>query len=212
MVSAFLAAFATGLLLGGLVAAQVGPVTLLCVRTVLRGSVAGGAALGCGVAFVDFVYSCLGVAGAAQVLRFAPLRVVLGLAGAVVLVAFGVRTLASAWRVRLGAERVDEVTSAWPALRTGIVATSSNPLTIVSWAAVFGAASTAQAIDSATATFGLLAGVGLGSLAWYLLLVGAVGLLRRRMSDRALQVADVLAGTGLVTFGGVLGVRALRHT
>jgi putative LysE/RhtB family amino acid efflux pump len=204
-------AFLTGLLLGGLVAAQVGPVTLLCVRTVLRGSVSGGAALGLGVAFVDLSYAALGAAGAAQLLRVAPLRVVLGLAGAAVLIVFGLRTLHAAWRIRLGAETPDEVGSPRRALWTGIIATSSNPLTVASWAAVFSAASTAEVLDGPATLVALLAGTGVGSLAWYLLLVAVLGVLRYRIGDRGLRLADALAGTGLVGFGGLLGMRTLRE-
>jgi len=200
-----------GVLLGGLVAAQVGPVALLCIRTVLRGGVAGGAALGCGVALVDLAYAGLGAAGAAQLLRITPLRVLLGLAGAVVLLVFGIRTLTSAWRIRLGAETPAEVGSPWRALRTGVVATSSNPLTIISWAAVFSAASTAQMLDGTAATLALLVGTGVGSLGWHLVLVSAVGLLRRRVSDRGLALADALTGAGLLGFGSLLGVRTLRQ-
>jgi threonine/homoserine/homoserine lactone efflux protein len=204
-------AFVAGLLVGGLVAAQVGPVALLCIRTVLRGSVRSGAALGCGVALVDLAYAALGSAGAAQLLRITPLRVALGLAGAAVLLLFGVRTLSAAWRIRLGAEIPVEVGSPWRALRTGVVATSSNPLTIVSWAAVFSAASTAQLMQGSAATLALLAGTGLGSLGWHLVLVGAVGLLRGRMTDRGLGLADTLTGAGLLGFGSLLGIRTLRQ-
>jgi threonine/homoserine/homoserine lactone efflux protein len=59
----------TGLGLGFLVAAQVGPIWLLCARSVLRGRLATGLAVGAGAALVDLAYACLGVAGAAPLLR-----------------------------------------------------------------------------------------------------------------------------------------------
>ncbi len=200
----------TGLLLGGLVAAQVGPMTLLCVRTVLRGGVAEGFALGAGVAAVDFGYACLGVAGAAQLLRFSPLRVVLGLVGALVLVYFGLRTLTTAWRIRIGAETPEEMGSPARALRVGLVATASNPLTIVSWAAAFSAASTVQQLTTTGSAAVLVVGVGIGSLGWHAVLVGGLGLFRRRVGDRALALVDLVSGAGLLGFGGMLGFRAVR--
>jgi putative LysE/RhtB family amino acid efflux pump len=95
------------------------------------------------------------------------------------------------------------------ALRTGLVATASNPLTIASWAAVFGAASAAG--DGAAAAAPLLVlGVGVGSLAWHALLVAAMRVLRRRVGDRTLRAVDAFSGGALVLGGGALGVRAFR--
>jgi putative LysE/RhtB family amino acid efflux pump len=202
-------ALVVGLGAGALVAAQVGPVTLLLVRTVLRGAVAGGLAFGAAVAVVDLLYAAAGLAGAGALLAIEPLRLALGLVGAVVLIVIGARTVASAHRLRLGAELPGETETVWPAFRTGVIATASNPLTIASWAAVFAAASVAGAASSPGATVALLAGVGLGSGAWYLVLIGVLVLVRRRFGRSALIAVDALAGVGLVGFGGVLAWRSL---
>src|SRR5437763_15620350 len=97
-------AVAAGLGLGFLTAAQVGPIWLLCLRSTLRGGFRIGVAIGAGAAVVDLAYAALGVAGASRLLEVGALRVALGLAGAVVLAALGVRTLWSAFRVRLGGD------------------------------------------------------------------------------------------------------------
>ena len=199
-----------GLALGLLVAAQVGPIWLLVARTALRGRYVAGLAVGAGAAVVDLLYACLGVAGAAQLLRLPGLRVTLGLLGAGVLVLLGTRTLAAAWRVRAGAEATAELASASAALRTGLVATASNPLTIASWAAVFTAASTAAVATSLPSTIALLAGIATGSLVWFVLLATAMRLLGRRLGDGGLRMADTLAGLGLLGYGGLLGFRTLR--
>ena len=118
-----------GFALGFIVGAQVGPIWLLCARTSLRSGLTAGLAVGAGAAVVDFCYACLGVAGAAGLLRVSGLRLTLGLAGAATLVVMGGRTLASAFRVRLGAETQDEVAAPLAALKTSFAATASNPLT-----------------------------------------------------------------------------------
>jgi putative LysE/RhtB family amino acid efflux pump len=194
---------------GALVAAQIGPVTLLLVRTVLRGAVAAGLAFGAAVAVIDLLYAAAGLAGAGALLTIEPLRLALGLAGAVVLIVIGSRTLASAHRLRLGAELPEETETPWPAFRTGLVATASNPLTIASWAAVFAAASMAGAASGTAATIVLLIGVGLGSAAWYAVVIAALMLARRRIGRRTLITVDAVAGAGLVGFGGILGWRTL---
>jgi len=205
-----LVALLAGLGLGLAVAAEVGPIWLLCARTALRGRLTAALAVGLGAATIDFLYACLGVAGAAQLLRVAALRAVLGIGGALVLVAIGARTLRSAWRIRLGAEVDAEVSSSAAALRTGLVATASNPLTIMSWGAVFAAASTGRLATSAATTAALLGGIGAGSLAWFTLLALAMSRIGPRLGERALTAADALAGLGLIGFGGLLAVRTAR--
>ena len=204
------AALLAGLGLGAFVAAQVGPVSLLCVRTSTRSGFRPGAAVGAGAALVDLAYAALGVAGAASLVQFPPVRLALGFAGAAVLLVMGARTLHAAFRIRLGGESASEVARPAAALRTGIVATASNPLTIVSWAAIFGAASTASLVDSPTEAAALLLGVGVGSLAWFMMLAGATSRVGSRLGERALVAVDVVAGAGLVLFGVVLGVRTIQ--
>jgi putative LysE/RhtB family amino acid efflux pump len=207
-----LAALLTGLGLGALVAAQVGPVSLLCVRTTLRYGFAPGLAVGAGAAAVDTAYGGLGMLGAASLIGFAPVRIGMGLVGAGVLALMGVRTLWAAHRVRIGLEVPAEVVTPGRAWRTALAATASNPLTIASWATAFAAASTASVVGGWGDGLALLVGIGAGSLGWFALLTAGVSLAGRRLGDRALRAADVAAGAGLVGFGALLGVRTLRDS
>lgn len=197
--------------LGAFVAAQVGPVSLLLVRSSLRHGAAVGVAIGAGAALVDTAYASLGVAGVAPLLSVAWLQLVLGLVGGLVLLALGIRTLWSAWRVRLGGEADDEVSSPRRAFLTALAATASNPLTIVSWAAIFAAASTAAAARTPVGAVSLLLGVGVGSATWFVTLTGLIALFRARVGRPALAAVDVLSGLGLVGFGVALGVRSARE-
>ena len=197
--------------LGFAVAAQVGPVTLLTVRSVIRGGLAVGLAMAVGVAVIDALYAAAGAAGAGAALELDPLRFGLGALGALVLAAIGARTLWSAFRVRMGGEADDEVTTPARALRTALAATASNPLTIVSWAAVFAAASTAELASSAGSTALMVSGVLVGSFAWMAALAGVLSVVRRRIKDRGLRILDAASGTGLLVFAGLLGWRTLRE-
>jgi threonine/homoserine/homoserine lactone efflux protein len=197
---------------GFLVAAQVGPIWLLCLRSVLRGRFAIGVAIGVGAATVDMVYAGLGVAGAAGVLRTVPqLRLALGLVGASVLVFLGVRTLWSAVCIRAGLETDQEVASPRRAFVTALIATASNPLTIASWAALFTAASSADLARSTFDAVQLVVGVGVGSLTWFTALSAFTALLRRRAGQRGLKVADGVSGLGLTGFGGFLAWRSVHQ-
>ena len=204
-------AFATGFGLGFVVAAQIGPVSLLCVRAVLRGRLGTGLGISLGIAIVDGGYAALGVAGATQLLRLPQLRLALGLAGASVLLTIGARTLWSAFRIRSGLETAEETMSPARAVRTAVIATASNPLTILSWAAIFAAASTARVAHTTPAAAALVIAIGCGSFTWYALLSTAAAIARRRVGPRALRVADALSGLGVMGFGELLGWRTLRQ-
>ena len=202
-------ALVVGFGLGFLVAAQIGPISLLAIRSTLRNGVYVGLAIGGGVAVIDTLYAAAGAAGAAGLLAIEPLRLAFGLLGAAVLAVLGARTLWSAFRIRLGGETGDELATPRRAFVVALGATASNPLTIASWAAVFAAASTAGAAEG-TAVIALLAGVGLGSLAWMVFPTSGVSLAGRFVGDRLLRTVDSLAGVGLIGFGGLLAYRTLR--
>jgi threonine/homoserine/homoserine lactone efflux protein len=210
-VTALFVGFGLGLFVG----AQPGPVSLLCVRSVLRGSPAGGIAIGAGAAVVDLLYAALGLAGAASLLEVDALRVAFGVFGAVVLALIGARTLWAAFRVRLGGEASEEVATPTRAFATSVAATASNPLTIATWAAIFAAASTASlggAAGTPTGAALLLGGVALGTLSAFSFLTVLVTLVRSRFGTRLLATVDVVAGAGLLGFAGVLGWRTAHDS
>jgi threonine/homoserine/homoserine lactone efflux protein len=206
---------AVGFGLGLFVGAQPGPVSLLCVRSVLRGALTSGIAIGAGAALIDLLYAGLGLAGAASLLEAEGLRVAFGLVGALVLGVIGARTLWAAFRVRLGGEALEEVASPRRAFATAVAATASNPLTIATWAAIFTAASVASVGDAASSPAGaalMLGGVALGTLTAFTALSLVVSLVRERFGPRLLTTVDVVAGTGLLGFAGVLGWRAVNDS
>jgi putative LysE/RhtB family amino acid efflux pump len=194
--------------LGFFVALQLGPMSLFLIRSTLRAGWRVGAAIGCGIAFVDGVYAALGATGAAALLTFDPLRIVLGIAGAVVLVVLGVRTFLSAFRVRAGREVGDDVATPRRAFVSAVAAPAANPATIVWWGALLGAASSA----TSARPLPLVVGVALGSLTWVASLSGIVAVVRRAVGPRTVQLADGVAGLGLTAFGGVLGWRTLTSS
>jgi putative LysE/RhtB family amino acid efflux pump len=203
-------ALLVGFGLGFLVALQLGPMSLFLIRSTLRRGWAVGLAIGAGIALVDALYAAAGAAGAAPLLTIGPLRVVLGLAGGVVLVVLGLRTLHGAFRVRQGLEVPAEVADPRRAFLTSMAGTASNPSTIASWAAIFAAASMAGAVETTGGAAALVAGVALGSLAWVTVLASVVAVVRRSAGERAMRTADAIAGVGLLGFGGVLAYGGLR--
>jgi threonine/homoserine/homoserine lactone efflux protein len=203
-------ALLTGLGLGLFVAAQVGPIWLLCARSSLRYGARSGLAIGAGAATIDFCYAVLGVAGASQLVQITPLRLTLGLVGAAFLVFLGARTVWHALRVRLGGEGEVEVVTPAAAFRTSLAATASNPMTIASWAAIFSAASVGRVAQHVGGAVAMLLGIAVGSFAWFAILATISGRLGRRLTDKHLRTVDAVAGAGIAGFGGVLAWRSLR--
>jgi threonine/homoserine/homoserine lactone efflux protein len=190
----------------------VGPVTLLIVRSVLRGgrAVAVGLAMAGAVALVDVLYGTLGLAGVGRLLNEGVLRLALGLVSAAILVAIGTRTVWLGFRARLGLEDTEDVVAPRRAFLTAVAATALNPLTIALWTVSFPAAAPAGARGSFVGAAELLLGITLGTLIWYSGFSTAVALARKRVGDRLVRAVDAASGLGLVAFGGLLAYRAVR--
>jgi putative LysE/RhtB family amino acid efflux pump len=199
-------AVTVGFGLGFLVALQLGPMSLFLVRSTLRAGLRVGLAIGAGIALVDALYAALGAAGVASLLRIEPLRLALGVLGALVLAVLGIRTLWTAFMVRAGVELPADVAGPWRAFVTSAGATASNPLTIASWAAVFAAAS----VGGQLSTVPLVLGVGLGSALWVCLLALLTAVVRRAVGPTAMRIADGIAGLGMLAFAGILGYRTAQ--
>ena len=167
--------------LGFAVALQLGPMSLFLIRSTLRGGWRVGIAIAAGIAAIDGLYAAAGAGGVTPLLEVQALRIALGLAGAGVLIALGARRCTRR-SVRLGGELESEVATPRHAFLTALAGTASNPLTIISWAAIFAAASTAGAARTTPEAVLLVAGVALGSLTWGTVLTTSAQ--RRRASGR----------------------------
>jgi len=205
-----MSSFFVGYGLGLFVAAQIGPVSLLIVRSVVRGNFRIGFAMATAVALVDLGYAALGLAGVGRLLEENDaVRLTFGFVGAAVLVALGLRTMWIGFRARFGLETAEEVGTPRRAFATAFAATALNPLTIALWTAAASAAVSGGSRSSA-GTIALLAGVGLGTLSWYTAFAGAIALTRQRIGPRLLAAIDIGAGAGILSFGAYLGLRTAR--
>jgi threonine/homoserine/homoserine lactone efflux protein len=175
----------------------------LCLRRTLAGGQAYGLASGLGAATADALYGLvagLGLTLAARglIAQGAWLRP----AGALLLGYIGLRTLFST--AASAAPPLSGRGLAGAYLST-LALTLANPLTILSFAAVFAAVGLVEGGRSpATATMLLfVVGVFLGSAAWWLLLTSAASRLRGRLSPPVLQWVNRAAGVGLLLFAVV---------
>lgn len=205
-----ISSFAIGLAAGFIIAAQIGPISLLAIRSTLRTGARTGIAIGAGAALVDMIYALMGSAGVASLINRSTVQFVLAIAGGVFLILVGVKTMWSGVRLRASAETPQETRTPLTAFLTSFAATASNPFTIVSWAALFAGATLYQAGTSPEETAGLVLGVGAGTFTWFSVLSLFVARTGRNLGARAMSWVEVVTGTGLVAFGGSLVYRGAQ--
>jgi threonine/homoserine/homoserine lactone efflux protein len=186
-----------GLVIGFSVAAPVGPIGVLCIRTSLARGMAAGFAIGMGAAAADAAYGAVAGFGMSAVSQFLVAhRRVLGIAGGLFLLYLGARAFAG--RV---SEAASPNGSGLAALFASTVAlTLSNPATILSFAMLFAAAGAEAGLDTAAGAQ-LVCGVFLGSAAWWAILSGTSALLRGRMTPGWTSAINRVSGAVLVGFG-----------
>lgn len=181
-----------GLVLGFTIAATVGPITLLCVRRTLAEGRVVGLASGLGVATADATYGAIAAFGLTAVTDvLVEWRQLLGVVG-------GAFLLWLAWRT---VRSVPGQSAAESTVRRGGLAgaylsmlglTLTNPLTILSFIALFVGLGVSG--DDAAGAAALTLGVFLGSAAWWVLLVGAVGALRTRLTPAWMRRINLASG------------------
>lgn len=163
-----------GIILGFSIAAPVGPIGVLCIRRTLAQGRAHGLASGLGAATADAVYGSMAAFGLTAL--SAPLLAYgswIRLVGGLLLLYLGIRTVGRqpAAEAAVGRSRGRGLLGAYGST---VLLTLANPMTILSFTAVF-----AGFLGNRGGEFGaaaqLVAGVFLGSALWWLLLSGGVG-------------------------------------
>lgn len=189
-----------GMLIGLAIAAPVGPMGLLCIqRTLARGRWAGVLS-GLGAASADAVYgSIAGFGLAALANALLAWRLELQILGGLFLLYLGWRTWqtppavpAEVQSTRAG--RVGDYLSA-------LALTLTNPVTILAFLGIFAGLGLAAEGRDFAAAGSLVLGVFTGSLLWWLLLAGGVGLLRGRLTPTALRAINRVSGILIAGFG-----------
>lgn len=197
-----------GLAIGFAIAAPVGPIGVLCIRRTFADGRAAGFATGLGAATADALYGAVAAFGLTAVSGFLldqqhALRAV----GGLFLCALGVKAFLARPTAAAARAPARGLVEAW--LTTALL-TLANPATLLSFAAVFaGAGLGQQAYGLGEATI-MVAGVFLGSAAWWLVLSGVVAHWRRRHPDFAALAPGAVGGA--VVTGVALGAASKTLT
>ena len=190
--------FIRGFIIGLSVAATIGPMAVLTIRrTLARGRLAG-LVTGLGVATADGCYGAVagfGLTVVSTVLLSQHLW--LRLIGGLFLCYLGLSTLRATPATRAAGAGGTTLAGAY---FSAFGLTLSNPLTILSFAAIFAGLGVGTGGGYATAAW-LVVGVFSGSALWWVILTGVVAALRGRVTSRGLLWVNRASGAIIAAFG-----------
>ena len=201
--------FLKGALVGLLIAAPVGPINVLVIRrTLIHGRLAGLAS-GLGAALADTVFGAIAAFGISMLQTFLDeAHVAISLVGAAILVGMGIKLLRQPKpEISAGSDPSDLLGD----FTSTLFLTLTNPITVLSFMAVFAAFGVRPDGQIGLDDWLLLAGVAAGATLWWVLVVEAVSLFRDRFTTTGLTWANRIAAIVILAFAaGVLGDVVLR--
>ena len=191
-----LSLFLRGLLIGISIAAPVGPIGILCIRRTLAEGKLKGFLSGMGAASADMVYGAIAAFGLTVVTDLLVDNAIwLHLIGGCFLLYLGVKTF-----LEKPANHAMQASQSgyFGAYISTFFLTITNPMTILSFAAIFAGT---MFLGNTSSPIALVAGVFAGSAAWWLALSLGVGLMRDRLNHNLMIWINRISGLIIITFG-----------
>ena len=193
MFALFAKAFGIGLLL----AVPLGPIGLLCLRRSLSQGMAAGMAVGLGAATADGIYAAVAAFALGLAAPFIAEAGWLGLIGGLALIAIGLKDILH----RDGAPAPPSLRGHIGVYAGVVLLTLTNPATILTFGAIILGLGLVPDMASLPDGLVFVAGVFLGSTAWWVVLSGIGGKLGDRMPPAAIRWTRRAAGAAFIGFG-----------
>jgi threonine/homoserine/homoserine lactone efflux protein len=198
--------FLRGLLIGLLIAAPVGPIGVLCIRRTLTDGKLTGLLSGLGAATADAVYGSVAGFGLTFISNLlVNQKIILQIIGGIFLCYLGLKTILE--KPTTEAETSTQIAGAFAST---FFLTITNPMTILSFSAIFAGFEIAIANDYSEAMI-LVLGVFLGSASWWLVLTSGVSLFRDKLSKNTIQIVNQISGTIILVFGLIALGKGLKE-
>jgi len=195
-----------GIIIGFSIAAPVGPIGVLCIRRTLAEGRTSGFVSGLGAATADALYGCVAGFGLTFISNLLiGQQAWIRLVGGLFLCFLGVKTFLAKSGEQAASARGGGLPGAYSST---FFLTLTNPLTILSFAAVFAGLGIADASGNYGSAAVLVLGVFIGSGLWWLLLSTVASAFRARFNARALRWVNVVSGL-IVTAFGVMALLSL---
>jgi threonine/homoserine/homoserine lactone efflux protein len=189
-----------GLVIGFSIAAPVGPIGVLCIRRTLAEGRVSGLFSGLGAATADAIYGCVAGFGVTFISGILiNQQILFRLIGGLFLCYLGVKTFLA--RPSEQSPSIIRHFGLAGAYASTFFLTLTNPITILSFAAIFaglGLVSTGGNFVSAAL---LVLGIFFGSASWWFLLSGGISLFRSRFSRNWLHWVNRISGIIILVFG-----------
>jgi len=203
--------FYKGLLIGFSIAAPVGPIGILCIKRTIASGRLIGLLSGLGAATADALYGCIAAFGLTVISNFLlQQQIWLRLIGGAFLCYLGIKTILSQPLISPFVATQNSLLSSYGST---FILTLTNPLTILSFAAIFAGFGLVKAgAGYSTAAITVL-GVFIGSSCWWVILSGVTSLLRKRISISGLRWINRISGSIILGFGviAIIGVFSLSY-
>lgn len=188
-----------GIAIGFSIAAPVGPIGVLCIRRTLAQGRIVGLVSGLGAATADAIYGSIAGFGLTFVSNLLiDQQALLRLIGGAFLCYLGLKTFLTRPAEQAAATPSHGLAGAYTST---FFLTLTNPLTILSFAAIFAGLGVASAQRDYFSAGVLVLGVFIGSNMWWFLLSGAASLFRSRLGVRGLSWINRLSGLTIFGFG-----------
>jgi threonine/homoserine/homoserine lactone efflux protein len=190
---------ASGLIIGFSIAAPVGPIGVLCIRRTLEEGRLHGLVSGLGAATADSMYGCIAAFGLTFISEtLIQQQLWLRLFGSVFLCLLGVKTLLAKLSEKPPSEKRTGLLSAYGST---FFFTLTNPMPILSFAAIFAGIGLGNAGPDYASAALLVFGVFAGSALWWLILSGTIGLFRKKVTPSILKWINRVSGVIIIGFG-----------
>ena len=207
MESAF---FIKGLIFGFSIAAPVGPIGILCIRRSLTNGWRAGLLTGMGAATADAVYGCMAAFGLAGITGLlVAQKDWVQLFGGMFLIGLGLNIFFSKNEVSHATRPVAGDAMGY---LSALLLTLTNPMTILSFTAVFAGMGLGTIGPRATPAGWLVAGVFSGSMAWWVILSSASSYFNRHLNSGAMIWINRVSGMVLAVFGAAVVIGRIFET
>ncbi len=191
--------FIKGFIIGISIAAPVGPIGVLCIQRTLAGGKLYGMSTGFGAATADAIYGLIAAFGLTFISNLlAEQQNWFRFLGGIFLCYLGVRAFLSRPKNQSGSERNYSYITAYG---TTFLLTLTNPMTILSFAAIFAGLGLMSSTTSYLSASLLVIGVFTGSSVWWLILSGSTGMLREKFNQSKLGWVNKISGVIISAFG-----------
>lgn len=191
--------FIKGLVFGFSIAAPVGPIGILCIRRSLALGWRAGLLTGMGAATADAIYGFMAAFGLAGITGFlVGQQGWIQLLGGIFLCGLGVRIFSTPPD---DASTPSPNTHGAAGYLSALLLTLTNPMTILSFAAVFAGMGLGSIASGPSAATWLVIGVFSGSMAWWVILSSASSRFNRRIRSGTMGWINRLSGVVLTGFG-----------